>query len=85
MKVAILWMSETHEHVHALAYDNGAGPVRTYEKDRYDARLDLGRSDKLPLVSDRHDVILRLLANRGVDGAIQVPINVVRSFGFEVA
>jgi hypothetical protein len=45
-RVFIAWVREGESGEHwfsTLAWNGGNGPTRTYVKDQYDARLDLGR------------------------------------------
>ena len=58
-KVIICWMNQPQPvDVYALAYHGGSGMVRSYERDRYDGRLEPG----LPYF-DRDTEALAWMAN----------------------
>jgi hypothetical protein len=81
MKIVIVWLdSKNAESVSALAWNGGAGPLRVYEKDNYDTRLALGKSDTLPLFTSATDAIIWMKANVGEPTQVSLPCAQVLGF-----
>ena len=72
--VAILWTNDG-ESVYTLAYNNGRGATRLYDRDNYDSRCD----EDLPFFDSYDATVGWLAANVGKQ--CQVEVSVVRQFG----
>lgn len=68
-----------------LAHDNGAGPIRIYPRDQYDARLDLGRDEPIMFCGNEDQARVFMTSSPGVDGACQIPTWLAPAFGFNRA
>ena len=81
MKVVIVWLDDkSAESISALAWNGGNGPLRVYDKDNYDSRLVLGKSDKLPFFASATDALIWMKTNVGEPTQISLPCAQV--FGF---
>jgi hypothetical protein len=82
--VIVAWINDwsAADTVNTLGYDGGRGPVRVYEKDNYDSRMDLGNApgSKLPYFEHAPEALLWMAAHR--DQHIQLDTNAALSLGF---
>jgi hypothetical protein len=81
-QVVITWMQPNdNETVCSLAWDGGRGKTRVYDKDHYDARLDIDREKDgpLPYFDKPREAFAWMLADRGKQ--CQVHITVGRAMG----
>jgi len=63
-RVFICWVSSSsHDHIMSLTYNNGMGLVRVYQKDRYDSRLNLGRTEPLPYFDEPSEAYIWMKKN----------------------
>lgn len=82
--VIVTWMPAHGEiSVATIAYDNGRGPVRIYERDRYDGRCNLGRTEPLPFFATAEEAMRFMALTRGQDSMCQVACGEAHHFGFE--
>lgn len=83
--VIIAWIGEhdVANSVSTIGYNGGNGPVRVYERDHYDDRMDLGNDpgSTLPYFTDASRAIVWMTLNRGKQ--IQLDVHAARTMGFE--
>jgi hypothetical protein len=77
-QIIIAWMQKgDNDSIFTLGWNNGQGPTRVYDKDRYDARLDMGRDrdrdGPLPCFANYREAMAWMLANRGEQCQVTVP------------
>jgi hypothetical protein len=75
-KVVVLWMDGDFTSVNGLAYNNGNGPLRAYQRDQCDGRL-----GPMPFFDDAHQAYVWMKQNPGQTA--QVTIGVARMFGWK--
>lgn len=81
MRVVIVWLdSKEADSISALAWNGGAGSLRVYDKDNYDSRLALGKSDKLPFFASATDALIWMKENVGEPAQISLPCAQVLGF-----
>lgn len=80
-QVFIAWVGKGEKHFSFLAYDNGNGQIRVYEKDKYDGRLDLGRTEPLPYFDSYAAAIFWMANHKGEQ--CQVDTKLYKAFRFE--
>ena len=80
--VAVMWRLEgVDDQVFTLSYDGGNGLVRTYEKDRYDARCQDVEDGPLPYFSNAYGAFAWM--GEHPRKLCQVPISAAVAFGFK--
>lgn len=80
MKVVIVWLDRKESDISALAWNGGGGPLRVYEKDEYDTRLVLGKTDRLPVFTSATDALIWMKANIGEPTQVSLPCAQVLGF-----
>jgi hypothetical protein len=82
--VIITWIGEHDiaDGVNTLAYNNGEGLVRVYERDRYDGRCDdTVPGSTLPFFDDAREALAWMATHRGK--SIQLSVRAAKMFGWQ--
>ncbi len=74
--VFISWMGQySDDTINALAHRGGRGPIRVYDKDRYNPKI-------LPYFQDADQALIFMYENRGKQ--CQVDLRAARELGFDL-
>jgi len=82
--VIITWIGEhdTADGVNTLAYNNGEGLVRVYERDCYDGRCDdTVPGSTLPFFDDAREALVWMATHRGK--SIQLSVRAAKLLGWQ--
>jgi len=82
--VIVMWMAEPGMF-HALAYRNGNGLVRTYQRDCYDPRAGLGLEDGALLPHFDNAAMAADWLSRNLSARAQVSVRAALRLGFRLA